>query len=276
MTIHKILLPILALLPATAYAQTPVCDALSGEAKSTAQAVLTTAYPYACCDDTIAECLKSASSCKLPVLLANEVCRLAGAGKSAKDIQHILDQRALSMSTLTAPVNIEKRPEHLWGNPNAKVVLSVYLCGRCPYCSRHVPALVAALEKSPLKDKVALNLRLFPIKSHENSTPAALAIEAAAQMGKAWPFLLKVYQQFDAYSNDSLASWAQELGLDSEKFTALTQDSTVRSVVVASKKEGLTNQVESTPTFFLNGRKIQGTFDVESIMSMLEEALVAN
>ncbi|MBO4351350.1 MAG: thioredoxin domain-containing protein [Proteobacteria bacterium] len=258
---------------AQASAQTPGCDALSGDAKAVAQSVLTTAYPYACCDETIAACLKSAPSCKLPKLLANETCRLAAAGKSAQDIKHILDQRAMSMGSLTPPVKIEKRTEHLWGTPNAKVVLSIYLCGRCPYCSRHVPALIEALEKSPLKEKVAINLRLFPIKSHDNSTPAALGIEAAAQMGQAWPFILKVYKNFDQYSNDNLVIWAKELGLDEAKFSTLSQDAATRNLVVSSKKEGLTNHVESTPTFFLNGHKIQGTFDVESILSMLEEAV---
>ena len=116
-------------------------------------------------------------------------------------------------------------------------------------------------------------MRLFPIKSHDNSTPAALAIEAAAQMGQAWPFLIKVYQNFDAYQNENLAIWAKELGMDETKFNQLSQDAATRNIVVSSKKEGLSNNVESTPTFFLNGHKIQGTFDVDSMLSMLEEAV---
>ena len=255
-----------------AQAQSPACDGLSPEAKAVAQNVMDTAYSYACCDDTIATCLKSDPACKLPKLLASEACRLAGAGKSAADIKHIFDQRAMSMGSLGKAAVIEKRAEHLWGNPNAKVVVSIYLCGRCPYCSRHVPALVEALEKSQLKDKVALNLRLFPIKSHDNSTPAALGVEAAAQLGQAWPFLLKVYKNFDSYTNENLVSWARELGLDEASFRQKMQDSAVRDIVVNSKKEGLINNVESTPTFFINGHKVQGTFDVQSMLSMIEEA----
>lgn len=257
----------------SAYAQTPACDALSPEAKAVAQKVMSSAYPYDCCDETIEKCIKAIKPCKLATLLANETCRLAGLGKSEKDIKHILDQRAMSMGNLSAPAKIEIRKEHLWGNPDAKVVLSIYLCGRCPYCSRHVPALVKALDKSPLKDKVALNLRMFPIKSHDNSTPAAMAIEAAAQMGQAWPYLLKLYENFASYDNSKLASWAKELNMDEAKFTALSKDSSVRDIVVTSKKEGLTNNVESTPTFFINGHKVQGTFDVDTMMSMLEEAV---
>ena len=263
----------LSMMSSSVFAQTPKCDGLSEGAKALAQNVLKTAYPYDCCDDTISACLKEPKPCKLAVRLADEVCRLAAAGKNEKDIKHILDQRAMTMTSVSAPAKIVVEPEHVWGNPKAKVVLSVYLCGRCPYCSRHVPALIHALERSDLKDKIAVNMRLFPIKSHDNSTPAALAVESAAQQGKAWPFLIKLYENFDNYSNENIAVWAKELELDESKFNSDKQAASVRDKVVQSKKEGLTNSVESTPTFFLNGRKIQGTFDVDSIMSMLEEKL---
>ena len=255
------------------FAQTSKCDGLADEAKTVAQTVLKSAYPYDCCDDTIAACLKEAKPCKLAVRLADEVCRLAAAGKNEKDIKHILEQRAMTMGDVSAPAKIVVEPEHIWGNPKSKVVLSVYLCGRCPYCSRHVPALINALEKSDIKDKVAVNLRLFPIKSHDNSTPAALAVESAAQLGKGWPFLLKLYENFNNYSNENLAVWAGEVGLDVAQFNAGSQAANVRDKVVVSKKEGLSNSVESTPTFFLNGHKVQGSFDVDSLISMMEEAL---
>ncbi len=261
------------LFSASAFAQTAACDALNDTAKATAKSVLDKAYPYDCCDQTISACLKSGVKCKLPERLANEVCRLAGIGKSAQEIRHQLDQRAMTMSSLKPPANIELKPEHVWGNPEAKVVLSVYLCARCPYCSRHVPALIKALEKSELRDKVAVNLRLYPIKSHENSTPAALAVEAAAKLGKAWPYLLKSYEHFDEFAPEKMPVWASEVGMDEAHFNALMQDSAVRQGVVSSKKEGLSNSVESTPTFFLNGRLIQGAFDADSIVSMVEEAL---
>lgn len=274
MKIYTLLFAVLMTLTATmASAQTPACDKLTPEAKAVAQSVLDAAYPYDCCDQTISACLKSAPQCKLPVRLAAETCRLASAGKSAQDIRHLLDQRAMAMSTLKPPLKIALNPSHIWGNPNAKVVLSVYLCARCPYCSQHIPRLIELLDKSPIKDKIAINLRLFPIKSHEHSTNASLGLEAAAKMGKAWPYLLKVYKNFDDYSDVNRTVWATELGLDATQFDTLLKDTAIRNAVVESKKEGLTNRVKSTPTFFLNGRLIQGAFDAESIISMLEESL---
>ena len=266
------LIPLL-FISSLAYAQTPKCDALTGDAAQVAKSVMDSAYLYDCCDETISKCLQKKTVCSLAKRLADETCRLAGNGKSEAEIKHILDQRAMVMGEMTPAVKIDKRREFIWGNPNAKVVLSIYLCGRCPYCSRYVPELIHTLEKSPLKDSVAINMRLFPIKSHENSTQAALAVEAAAKMGKAWPYLIKLYENFDSFSLEKLPDMATELGLDAEQFNAFMQETTARDAVVAGKKEGFTNGVESTPTFFLNGRKIQSAFDTELIIGMLEEAV---
>lgn len=249
------------------------CEGLGSDALSVVEEVVTTTYMYDCCDDTIAACLKQATPCSLATRLREEVCRYARMGKSAKEIRHLLEQRAASMSSMTPTVKIAMTPEHLWGNPSAKVVLSVYLCARCPYCSRHVPMLIDAIEKSPFKDKVVLNLRLFPIKSHDNATPAAIAVEAAAKMGKGWDYLLLSYAHFDEFSLRAISEYGLTLGLDAAEFERLRSDPMVRDAVVAAKKEGFVNNVTTTPTFFLNGRKIQGVFDLEAMMSMIEEAV---
>ncbi len=257
-----------------AAAQTPGCDALEGAARDTANQAMSSIHAYGCCKDSVSECLKkSDSSCKTSELLASEICRLAKKGSSLKDIEDAVARRKKVMDPAAKTFAIEVLPEHIWGNPDAKVILSVYLCGRCPYCSRHVPLLIRTLEASPLKDKVAVNLRYFPIKAHTNSTPAALAIEVSAQMGQAWPYLIKSYENFDAFSLSKITVWGQELGMDTERMNALMKDPKIRASVAASKKEGLTNGVTTTPTFFLNGRRIEGTFDVEAIMSMLHEAV---
>ena len=256
-----------------AFAQAPNCDKLDDAGRQTAQQAMDKIHAYGCCTDTVSACLKQDEACRSPRYLADEICRLAGNGKKLSDIEEAADRRAKAMDANGKVYPIEIMPEHIWGNPDAKVTLSVYLCGRCPYCSRHVPLLIKTLENSTLKDKVALNLRYFPIKSHTHSTPAALAIEASAQLGQAWPYLLKSYENFDAFSLAKITVWGQELGLDTEKMNALMKDPKIRESVAASKKEGLTNGVTTTPTFFLNGRRIEGTFDVEAIMSMLREAV---
>jgi protein-disulfide isomerase len=148
---------------------------------------------YGCCTDTVAACLKNTDhACRTPALWANEICRLAKKGNALKDIKDAAEKRKNAMDPSAKVYPIEVLPEHIWGNPEAKVILSIYLCGRCPYCSRHVPAMLRAIESAGLKDKLAVNLRLFPIKTHDHSTEAALAIEAAAKMGQAWPYIIRI------------------------------------------------------------------------------------
>ena len=77
----------------------------------------------------------------------------------------------------------------------------------------------------------------------------------------------------DAFTLAKIPQWVEELGMDKKKHSELMKDASVRANVSNSKKEGLTNGVVTTPTFFLNGRKIDGAFDADSITSILEEAL---
>ena len=259
-----------------ALAQTPNCDALDVKSKPIAVEAMSQIHSYGCCTETVETCLKQSESCKTVSFVADEICRLASKSKKTAEIKELINLRAQAMQPDAKIYEIDVKPEHIWGNPESKVVLTVYLCGRCPYCSRHVPLLIHTLEKSAIKDQIAVNLRYFPIKSHDNSTPAALAIEAAAQMGKAWPYLIKSYENFDAFTLSQINVWAQEIGLDKDAFTSQMKDAATRSTVSKSKKEGLVNGVTTTPTFFINGRRIEGKFDVDSLVSILEEELAAH
>lgn len=255
-----------------AVAQTPVCDGLTDDARQAFDKVVSTANAYGCCTETIQSCLSTKPECKSARYLFEDACNAAKTGK-AEEISKAIDERKNAMDPAIEPAPIEMSPRHVWGNPESKTILTVYLCGRCPYCSRHVPKLVDELEKQQLKDKIALNLRYFPIKSHDKSTPAAMAIEAAAQMGNAWPYLIKSYVNFDDFSLNQISVWAGEIGLDVDKHAEWMKNKDAKAFVAASKKEGLKNGVTTTPTFFINGRRIYHEYDTEYFVSLLRESL---
>ena len=260
-----------------AFAQSDRCQKLKPDELNSAQSLMNEIHSYGCCTDSVSECIKKDdAACKTPAFLANEICRLVSKNKKPDEIKETIKLREKAMDPNSKVYTIDVKPEHIWGNPESKTILTVYLCGRCPYCSRHVPLLIHTLEKSNIKDKIAVNLRYFPIKAHENSTPAALAIEAAAQMGHAWDYLIKSYENFDSFSLNQIQVWSKELELDSAKFNELMKKPETRAIVVASKKEGLVNEVTTTPTFFINGRRIEARFDAEGIISMMEEELEGN
>ena len=98
-----------------------------------------------------------------------------------------------------------------------------------------------------------------------------MALVAANRLGSFWEFLLYSYERFDAFCVKKLPEWAGAVGLDLEKYQALAVDKGVRDQLVASKKEGIVNRVDATPTFFINGRKYAGELNYDELVDVLEE-----
>jgi protein-disulfide isomerase len=264
-----IALAALLLVPRMAAAQTATCDALSGEKKTLATALINEQHLYDCCDGTIRECLKE-GKCSLATRLANQVCRMAAAGKDKATIERTLSQRATTM-TSARPVPIDNSRAERLGEANAPVTLSLYLCARCPYCARLVPQLHKEITEGALKGKVKAYVREFPIRSHPGSTEGGMAMVAARRMGKGWTFLLHLYRIFDQFDPANLPKCAAEYGMNEEEFRNLLTDEGVRRELTASKKEGVRNRVDATPTIFINGRKYTGDLSIETVVDVIEE-----
>jgi protein-disulfide isomerase len=268
-------LSVLALALATAatpaVAQTPTCDALTGARREAAERLLASEHPYECCDDTIARCLEARPTCALAVRLADGICRRVAAGQDEARIRRSLSRRARSMVGGGELAVIDLTGAPAVGTADAPVTLVVYACARCPYCSKLVPELHRAVTGGVLAGDVRMVFRTFPIRGHEGSTEGGLAFTAAAALGHFWAFVLHSYARFDSFSVDKQAAWAAEVGLDPAVFTAVMADPATRDALVASKKEGLANGVEETPTLFVNGRRWVGDLETAEVLDALAE-----
>ncbi|MCL2825484.1 MAG: DsbA family protein [Polyangiaceae bacterium] len=250
-------------------AQTPTCDALPAEKKQQATVLMNEQRLYACCDGTISACLKE-NKCSLATRLANQVCRMVGTGKDKPTIERALAKRAETMTSVsTVPIDISRAPRV--GEAQAPVSVSMYLCTRCPYCARFAPQLHKAISEGPLKGVAKAYVREFPIRSHAGSTEGAMGIKAAERMGRGWDFLLAIYRNYDQFDPANMPKIAADLGLDQERFSNLLQDEALRSELAATKKEGVRNNVELTPTIFINGRKYAGEMTIETISDVIAE-----
>ena len=252
-------------------AQAPFCDDLEGEQSLLAERLLATEYLYDCCDGTIASCLDEKPTCALAARLADNVCRRVAEGQDEVRIRRALSRRARSMVGGGAPADIDLSEAPAVGPDDAPVTVVVYACARCPYCSELVPALYEEVTAGVLRNDVRLAFRVFPIRGHEGSTPAGLGFVAAAEMGAFWPFLNRAYGEFDAFSEERQVDWAAEAGLDRESFTARIADPATREELVESKKEGLVNGVEETPTVFINGRRWVGDLGLAELVDAMAE-----
>lgn len=276
MNLRRTLLFTLALiaLPAAALAAGP-CDDLSPAHREVANRVFASQHPYDACDDTFEACLKAQPVAPLVRRLADWICRKAATGQDAAAITRSLEKRALSMMRPGKVYGIDLSATPVAGCTEAKVVVTAYLCARCPYCSKLLPPLHREVTAGRLARQAAMHLRIFPIKGHAHSTEANVAVSAAASLGKGWEYLLRAYRGFDAFSLQALADWAADLGLDRAAFEQASGSAKVRDTVVEAKREGLRNGVDSTPTFFINGRRWQGDLDLDTLVDAIEEEFAA-
>jgi len=267
-----LLLPVAFLLTAsTAFCQTPSCDQLTAAQKELALVLLASQYLYDCCDQPISECLSKKPVCRLAYRLAESICRRAQAGQNREQIVRGLSRRARSMLPTRAPAQIDLTSSPMAGDPDAPVVLVVYACARCPFCTSIVPPVYREILKGRLKGKARLYFKVFPIRGHPYSKETGLGFVAAARMVGFWPFMIYSYENFDSFCVKKQLDWAAESGLEPQVFEQLANAPDTRAMLVESKKEGLRNKVDATPTFFINGRKYVGTLELEELIDVLEE-----
>jgi protein-disulfide isomerase len=259
-----------------ALAGVPECDSLKGAARQVATGVLDSEYMYDCCDETISKCLAGSPGCRAVVeAAAAHVCRMAAGGSDRGSIVRSLEKRAM---TVTGPIVPQVRalaPERhagmVFGDEGAPVTVVMYVCARCPFCSKLVPALYSEVASGRMKGLARLVIRPFPIKSHPNSAEANQALSAAGSLGKGWPYILAAYRAFDSFSVSSIPATAAAAGLEPAAFAREFAAGSSRDALVASKKEGLAVGVESTPTLFLNGRRYQSELDVDTVAGVVRE-----
>ncbi|MCD4748629.1 MAG: DsbA family protein [Thermoanaerobaculales bacterium] len=255
----------------TGSAQTPLCDALTGNERRLAEHILAGEYLYDCCDETISRCLEAQPTCSLAVRLADNVCRRVAAGQDETRIRRALSRRARSMVGGGKPAEIDLAAAPSIGPDDAPVTVVVYACARCPYCTILVPALYEAIITGQLNDEVRLAFRTFPIRGHKGSTTAGLGFVAAAEMNTFWPFMLHAYDHFDEYSPERQVEWAEEIGFERDAFETRVSDPATRDALVVRKKEGLVNGVKETPTVFINGRRWVGDLETAELLDAIEE-----
>jgi protein-disulfide isomerase len=176
-------------------------------------------------------------------------------------------------------MDLKNQPER--GPKDAKVTIVEYSDFQCPFCAR----VYTTLEQQVLKDygdKVRFIYKNFPLSSiHPWAEDGAVASECGFQQGndQFWAMYNGLFSKQGEITKDNLrdkvTEIAQGAGMDVAKFQECFDGKKTLDAVKADQSEGTALGVNSTPTFFVNGRRLSGAQTPENFKQLIDESLGA-
>jgi len=176
--------------------------------------------------------------------------------------------RAESTVDLAVPVDDER--DHIRGPASARVTLVEYGDFECPFCGRAQDAIESVLGQTRDLRYVWRHLPLTDV--HPHTQQAAEASEAAAKQGKFWEMHDLLLDRQNELEPDDLVRYAEELGLDVERFAADVERHVGAGRIADDVDSAEQSGVGGTPTFFINGRRHWGEYDVDGLTRAVREA----
>ena len=165
--------------------------------------------------------------------------------------------------------------EQIKGAPlkDAKIVIIEYSDFQCPACRSYYPMVKKLIQDIP---NVSLVYRHFPLPQHANARTSAQASEAAGQQGKFWEMHDMLFDNQQNWaesrtSKEAFLGYALALGLDIEKFK-IDYDSSETKTKIEKDYQSGGRDINGTPTFFVNDKKIQNPRNYDEFRSIIEQA----
>lgn len=150
-------------------------------------------------------------------------------------------------------ISIADRP---WrGGANAAVTIVEFTDYECPSCGATQPVLEEIVQE--FGDKVKLVTCNYPLSQHKHAFKAAEAAESAREQGKYWEYVALLFKNQTALEVEKLKEYASQVGLDRSRFDAALDSEKFADQVKRDLAEGDKLGVDSTPTVFINGKKIR-------------------
>lgn len=179
-------------------------------------------------------------------------------------------------ASLLLSVTALAESDNIKGARDAKTVLIEYSDFQCPACAAYQP-IVKQLAQD-LEGSVAIAYRHFPLQQHKHAKLAAYAAEAAGKQGKFWEMHDMIFETQNDWSSqndtrDTFIGYAEKLGLDRARFISDIDSDEVIDKVDSQQKSGLRAKVNGTPTFFLNGKKLDTPRSYEDFKTTVAEAI---
>lgn len=179
-----------------------------------------------------------------------------------------------AMQFVAGNVKMADNTDWIKGAPlkDAKIVLIEYSDFQCPACRSYYPMVKKLAQEVP---NLAVVYRHFPLSQHTNARPSAQAAEAAGQQGKFWEMHDMLFDNQQHWADlrgsaETFQGYAVALGLDIDKFKTDYNSAAAKTKIEADYQSGA-RDINGTPTFFVNDKKIQNPRNYDEFRSILEQ-----
>ena len=167
-------------------------------------------------------------------------------------------------------VEVDPERDHVRGPVDAPVTVVEYGDFECSYCGQAEPVVRELLREF---GDVAYVWRHLPLTDvHPHAQLAAEAAEAAADQGAFWEMHDLLLDHQDALRLDDLVGYAEQLGLDLDRFTTALREHAGAGRVAEDVDGAELSGVSGTPTFFINGRRHYGAYDIATLSAAVRAA----
>ncbi len=163
-------------------------------------------------------------------------------------------------------------------NPAQKVVTMVeYADLQCPACKTYQPVVNDLLKAFP--EQLKLVFKNYPLTQvHPNAMAASVAAEAAAKQGKFYAFVDKAYEKQEEWAGlpdpqSKFEEYVKALGMNVNQFRKDQKDPAIAKLISDQNTEGIQNGVTGTPSFFIDGKKIENPASLEDFKKIISEEL---
>lgn len=159
------------------------------------------------------------------------------------------------------------------GGADAKVTVVEFSDFQCPYCAKGASVLTELKKKYGSRIKIVF--KNFPLPFHNHAQKAAEAGLCANEQGvkKFWSLHDKMFADQTKLDKAGLVQSAKSLGLDTGKFSKCLDSGKFADKIKADMKDGQNAGVKSTPTFFVNGKMVNGAQPVEIFSELIDADL---
>lgn len=184
---------------------------------------------------------------------------------------HPADCNPAAEGASASAVRVEHPDAPTLGPSDAKVEVVVFSDFQCPFCRRGAQ-LVKSLEQK-YGDKIRIVFMNQPLPFHDHARLAAAAALAAHDAGKFWKMHDWLFAHQDTLSRQTILEEAAKLGLDRRRLESDLDSGVYEARIEADQEQAKRAGVKGTPTFFINGERVQGAQPLETLSAIIDHDL---